>query len=454
MPESLLANLSEFISARLGLNFPEERWNDLRDGIEVAAKEFQFKNTESCIRWFLSSSPSKAQLETLAACFTVGETYFFRQIRQFEILEEKIIPEIIQARQNERRLRIWSAGCCTGEEPYSLAMLLDKFASELAGWHVSILATDVNAKFLRKAEAGVYGDWSFREVPQWVKEKYFRKLPQGKLEILPRLKEAVTFSLLNLAEDAYPSLLNGTNAMDVIFCRNVLMYFHPDRAADVIASLKLCLGDSGCLFVSPSEVSQTAFSRFEALRYPDVTVYRQGRASSLESHVVQREAEPGRKATVPGEYVGLASFELLGADAAAIRDPQSLIVLARTLANQGRLVEALKRCDEAIALNKLDASTHYLKGAILQEQGLMGDAAASLRRALYLDADFVLAHFALGNLAHRGRRADEAKRHFKNAAAVLAAYEVERILPDTDGLTAGRLSEIAASALNLIGESI
>ena len=454
VPESLLADLSEFISARLGLNFPVERWNDLQDGIAAAAVEFEFEGVESCIRWLLSSSPSKAQMETLAGCFTVGETYFFRQKQQFEILEEKIIPEIIRARKDQRRLRIWSAGCCTGEEPYSIAILLDKFAAQLADWHVSILATDVNAKFLRKAEAGVYGDWSFRDVPQWVKEKYFRKTSQGTLEILPRFKEIVTFSLLNLAEDAYPALLNGTNAMDVIFCRNVLMYFHPDRAADVVSRLKLCIADEGWLFVSPSEVSQTLFSRFEAVRHPDIVAYRQSRDPNVESHAIPLEAEASRTAPCREALEVSASRGRMSEETAATQNPQDLIHLARARANQGRLDEALKWCDGALALDNLNASTHYLKGAILQEQGLMDDASASLRRALYLDADFVLAHFSLGNLAVRGRRPADAARHFKNAAALLAAYEVAEILPDSDGLTAGRLKEIVASSLKGIGEPI
>jgi chemotaxis protein methyltransferase CheR len=444
-----LAKLSDFLSERVGLHFPPERWSDLQDGIRAAAKELNFSDVDSCVRWLLASSPSKAQMETLASCFTVGETYFFRQSRQFEVLEDKIIPQIIRDRKDQRRLRIWSAGCCTGEEPYSLAILLDKFAADLAGWHVSILATDVNAKFLRTAEAGIYGDWSFRGVPEYVKERYFRRLPQGKREILPRLKEAVTFSFLNLAEDVYPSLLNGTNAMDVIFCRNVLMYFHPDRAADVVGRLKLCIAGQGSLFVSPGEVSQSAFAGFEAVSYPDVTAYRPALSRFPE---FPEEAKTPEK----GPFIAAASGSSISdrdTEPAAARSAQALISQARAFANQGRLAEALELCDGALALDKLDAPAHYLKGAILQEQGLMEAAEAAIRSALYLDADFVLAHFALGNLAHRAHRSDEAKRCYKNAGALLSLSDAARIVPETEGLTAGRLKEIIASTLNMLGGS-
>ncbi|MHB2025073.1 MAG: CheR family methyltransferase [Elusimicrobiota bacterium] len=453
-PKSLLGDLSQFMADRLGLNYPPERWKYLQDAIADAAVEFKFKDAESFIRWLLSSSPSKAQMETLAGCFTVGETYFFRQKQHFEALEERIIPEILRARKGEdRRLRIWSAGCCTGEEPYSIAIILDKFAAQLAGWHVSILATDVNEKFLRKAEEGVYGDWSFREVPQWVKDKYFRKAPQGKLAILPHLKEAVTFSALNLAEDVYPALLNGTNAMDVIFCRNVLMYFHPERAAEVVRRLRLCTAKQGWLFVSPSEVSETLFSRFEGIHYPDATLYRQSRDPYVESDMLPEKTEASPMAPCKDTLEVSARHGHIIESPGTAQYPQALIALARTRANQGRLDEALKFCDGALACGKLNASVHYLKGSILQEQGRVGEAAASFKRALYLDAGCVLAHFALGNLALRGRRLLQARRHFKNAAALLTAGGIEEILPDSGGLTAGRLRKIIASSLNRIGES-
>ena len=183
--------------------------------------------------WLLSSEPpSRNQIEILASYLTIGETYFFREKQTFEILEERILADLIKTRrQNERRLRIWSAGCCTGEEPYSIAMLLSKMLPDLKDWNISILATDINPRFLHKASEGVYSKWSFRDCPQGVKERYFRKAKEDRLEILPDIKKMVTFSYLNLVEDSYPSLSNCTNAMDVIFCRNVLMYFAPtDRS--------------------------------------------------------------------------------------------------------------------------------------------------------------------------------------------------------------------------------
>jgi len=125
--EPLLFQLSQHLAAQLGLYFPRARWRDLEWGIGAAAREFGFQDPVACIRWLLSSALTKSQTQILACHLSVGETYFFRERRSLEILEAQILPELIRARRGTaQRLRIWSAGCCTGEEPYSIAILLSK----------------------------------------------------------------------------------------------------------------------------------------------------------------------------------------------------------------------------------------------------------------------------------------------------------------------------------------
>ncbi len=160
----------------------------------------------------------------------------------FEALEDRILPELIRSRSvGNRRLRIWSAGCATGEEPYSIAIALRRALPVPEDWRITILATDINPHILRKASAGVYGEWSFRNAPPWLKGTWFRPKKDGKLEILPEIRKMVSFAYLNLAEDIFPSPVNNTNAMDLIFCRNVLMYFAAERAQEIGESLRGCL---------------------------------------------------------------------------------------------------------------------------------------------------------------------------------------------------------------------
>ena len=278
---SAFARLSQFVSEHLGFYFPPARRLDLERGMRSISRAFEFDDVESCVQWLLSSPISQSRIEILASHLTVGETYFFRERPSFDLLETRILPELIDRRRNTaRRLRFWSAGCCTGEEAYSIAILLKRLLPDLADWQITILATDINPNFLKKAEDGVYGEWSFRGVSAELKEKYFAKRHNGRFEILPEIKRMVTFSYLNLMEEIYPSLLGNSNAMDIIFCRNVLMYFGSERAKEVVRKLRLSLLDGGLLIVSPCETSQVLYEQFTTANFPGITLYQKDNHNS------------------------------------------------------------------------------------------------------------------------------------------------------------------------------
>ncbi|HXG51695.1 MAG TPA: protein-glutamate O-methyltransferase CheR, partial [candidate division Zixibacteria bacterium] len=273
LPPAMLARLRELLAERMGIHFSAERVSDLERAMESAAREAGYSSTEACLQELLSSPWKRTQIELLARHLSVGETYFFRDKKIFETLERHVLPELIRSR-DQKRLRIWSAGCATGEEPYSVAILLRRSLPDLADWHVTILATDINPSFLEKARRGVYSEWSFRDAPRWLKEHYFRRRREGLYEIGPEVREMVVFSYLNLAEDQYPSLLTNTNAMDLVLCRNVLMYFAAEKARSVLDRLHRALVDGGWLITSPSEVSDTLVRRFRRVSFDDATLYK------------------------------------------------------------------------------------------------------------------------------------------------------------------------------------
>jgi len=254
LPHPLLLQLSEQLARQMGLHYPVNHWSDLERGIKAAVPALGMKNVETCVRHILSASLARPQIEVLARHLTVGETYFFREKKVLHILEERIFPELIRACAHEgRTLRIWSAGCCTGEEPYTIAMMLDRLIHPSAEWNAIILATDINPAFLQKATDGLYNDWSFRDAPVWMKGRYFKKRKNGQFEILPDIRKRVTFSYLNLAENTYPSAANGTDATDVIFCRNVMMYFDEPEQRRLVDKFYRCLNPDGYLFVGHAE---------------------------------------------------------------------------------------------------------------------------------------------------------------------------------------------------------
>ena len=136
----------------------------------------------------------------------MGETYFFREQRALEVLTTQILPSLMQDPQHgERHIRIWSAACCTGEEPYSIAITLATTMLMFPDWQVSIIGTDINPRFLQRASRGVYTEWSFRNTPAWIKERYFQCTADNQFALCPEIKQMVTFFPLNLAEEELSS---------------------------------------------------------------------------------------------------------------------------------------------------------------------------------------------------------------------------------------------------------
>jgi chemotaxis protein methyltransferase CheR len=293
LPENILLQLSEFIAFNLALYFPKERWNDLERKIVSAAKEFGYQDVGRFIHHIMSSPLTREHSDILASYLTINETYFWREPQSFEALEQKILPELIHLRKKkEKRIRIWSAGCSTGEEPYSIAIALRRLIPDIDNWNITILATDINPEILQKAITGVYSQWSFRNAPKWLKEKYFLPAEKGKFEILSEIKGMVRFEYLNLAKDIFPSPLNNTNAMDIIFCRNVLMYFTNEHFGQTVNGLFNSLVEGGYLMVGACELSTQNFPQFESVGFPGVVIYRKRLRDSYNTSGVGFEIKP------------------------------------------------------------------------------------------------------------------------------------------------------------------
>jgi chemotaxis protein methyltransferase CheR len=258
----------------------------------------------------------------------------------------------------------------------------------------------------------------------------------------------VSFSLLNLAEDSYPSLVSDTNAMDLVLCRNVLMYFTPEHAARVIGNLYGALVENGWLLVAPCETSQVLFRQFTIADFPDAIFYRKSAGSTPRLPSV--ESAPSWYPEPPALQEELPSDEEARQEEIAPPNAQETdaLAVARALANQGDLAEALSWCDRAVLSDPLNSAHRFLRAMVAQELGRLDEAARSLEQALYLNQDFVMAHFALGNVAKRLGRYALSRRHFRCALSLMERLEPDVPLPESAGLTAGRLTEIIRLSLD------
>jgi chemotaxis protein methyltransferase CheR len=216
----------------------------------------------------------EAELDQLIALLTIGETYFLRHRELFDALRNVALPEIIDRNRTTKRLRVWSAGCSTGPEAYSVSILLRRdFGDAVHGWNISILGTDINRPFLSQATEARYEEWAFRGTSPELRSECFED--QGKSwRIAPRFQEGVTFQYHNLARHPFPSLVHNLLASDLILCRNVLIYFASEIVERIVSQLAECLVPGGWLAVGHAEHGAHLQVSFDAVNCPGATLYR------------------------------------------------------------------------------------------------------------------------------------------------------------------------------------
>ncbi|MBW1988138.1 MAG: tetratricopeptide repeat protein [Deltaproteobacteria bacterium] len=489
VPGYLLPRVAERITAASGIGLPPEKYGDLKRALELTARERGFADASALAGAILSPRADEEALKSLIQHFTIRETSFFRAGSIFQALEEHILPELEGKKARDGgQLRFWSAACCSGEEVYSLAMVLDRklyFADKTRPAPL-ILGSDINTRFLAQAREGVYTRWSFRGVPSWVMEKYFRQTGDNEFRIREDLKKRVRLFALNLASDAYPSASNATHDLDVIFLCNVLMYMSNGAREQITERMARCLAPGGWLIVSHSEVGFIDHPQFNPVSLPGITVYRKeapaqkartrprrrpaaeaGRRGESKSPSPAESAAggPERSGSLPQKDEGDPYQEMLrlfqakrydelmqgiheimdngGAAASGGRGARYMTLAARACANQGKLDEARKWCERAVGEEKLNPGHLYLLATILSEQGREKEAHRHLDSALYLDSGFVMAHFAMANLARNQGRTAEAADRLQTILSLLAGKDPHEVLPHSEGMTVASLREVA-----------
>jgi chemotaxis protein methyltransferase CheR len=451
-----LARFRALLLKRTGMAVSQPREIDLGRAVRRAVREVGAEDAASLYRRLQRGQGAEA-LDALVSALDVNETYFFRDADQVRALERRILPDLIASRRPQRRLRLWSAGCSTGEEAYTLAILLHNLLPDLRRWDVLILATDVNGRSLERASQGAYGEWSFRGVPPEVRARYFSR-SGSRYRVASHLRDTVTFAKLNLVEDRYPSPLTNTMAMDLILCRNVLLYFDPGTARSVVGRLRDALSDDGRLLVSQVEATLDPFEGLEAVA-PGAAAYQKARRPAEGgsagwadgSGVPQSSPPPARLVLSEPELPpGHPSPGLVVEARSASGEPSAACQEAVHLWRNGHPEDALRTLDEAACSDPLAPAVHYLLGLIRLDQGLCDEALVAFRRCTYADPGFALGYVAkAGQLARVGLLA-QARTALENAVGLVATLDPDDVVPHSDGLTVRQLLSLAAAHRTLI----
>lgn len=268
LSEDVFRLIRDVIKDFCGLYFDDSSRYLLEKRLSRRVKNHNFNDFRDYYRFILYDKNYEEELSAIIDVLTVNETYFFREQNQLKAFSEEILEELKTTNKDKKTLRIWSAGCSTGEEPYTIAMLINE-KGNFEGWDVEIYGSDINQRVLQSARKGIYRKNSFRTTEPYIISKYFNE-EDGSYRISDNVKMNVNFGYLNLL-DPYRTKVLGR--MDLIFCRNVLIYFDTISRRKVIDNFHDRLVDGGYLLLGHAESLMNISTAFTLKHFKNDMVY-------------------------------------------------------------------------------------------------------------------------------------------------------------------------------------
>lgn len=248
MSQETFSQFRDFIYEQTGISFQDNQKYLLESRLLPRLRHHKLHSFQEYYHHLRFDTYRDKERSVLFELITTNETYFFRDIPQLDAFMQVVVPAIVDANKSTRQLRIWSAACSTGDEPYTLAMMLLEHAP-IAGWAIEVLATDISESVLSQAERATYGAHTLRHVPPALKRKYFRD-HNGQFALIPAVKERVKFMQVNLYDRPRLKLMRG---FDAVFCRNCLIYFDDKAKRQIVTDLQAALKPRGYLVIGFSE---------------------------------------------------------------------------------------------------------------------------------------------------------------------------------------------------------
>jgi chemotaxis protein methyltransferase CheR len=432
--------LKEQLIAATGLAFYADRDERLTELIASRLSALGLPDCSSYTDFLADRKQGTAEMDVLIARLTIGETYFFRDEAQFDAIRNIILPDVLERNQSSKRLRIWSAGCATGAEPYSLAILLAReLGHRIDGWQIGIDATDLNRGFLAQAAEGKFRAWAIRSTSDEVKRECFSK--DGLVwTIHPRYKQWISFHHMNLVASEFRTPWPDGTLFDLILCRNVMIYFTPEVNRRLIGQLHNSLADDGWLVVGASEHGLDCYQSFRTSDVTNARIYQKLPPALVLQEVTPLEVAPLEVTPLevrPPEVAPEPVAEPARADLEGLRQ----------LADRGDWQGAAEYGQALLSRDVLNPQIHFYQALIFENLGRAAEAQRWLRQAIYLDRNFALAHYQLGLALERERQTPAAARSFGNVLKVLASTPDDAIVTAGSGLTATGLKELARTHL-------
>ena len=458
------------ITQRTGLKIREQDRKILERAIQSRMKSLHLSAVNSYYnRLAVETQPNSQEWQILLGFLTNPESYFFRDRGQFSLLKRYILPELIKRRQSRKTLRVWSAGCSTGEEVYSLAILLEKLLLDIDRWDLLILGTDINLATLQTAKTGFYGNWSFRTSDTELQKRYFYPSDRGYL-LCDRLRQRVQFRYINLI-DCADFYYNEPDYFDLIICRNVFIYFTPDATRKTLDIFSRSLAFDGYLLTGHAELYGQDLNAFQSKIFPESILYQKKidvRDNEIRQNFpVKEQNNPwlGNPQTQFDFLNGQAREGLRQSELNSISDPlkapspiriliddgtrsspewflqeaetlflqkeyiaaianaeyalklkpnsfDAFYLLAQIYANAGQYPQAVNFCHKALEINIFSVEIYYLLAQIARECGNLTEEKKYYKKIVYLEPNSIAAYHELAYLYHREGDRDRADKMY------------------------------------------
>jgi chemotaxis protein methyltransferase CheR len=473
-----LERIANLVAQETGLCFRPGR-GDIEAGVRKAMAGAKVADLQ---RYATLLETRQLSLDDLFGEVAVGETYFFREPQHFEFVRRVIFPDVVARRGAAHALRIWSAGCATGEEAYSLAITL--IDEGVAG---RVLATDLSRKSLQLARAATYRRWSLRGLDDSLIRRCFHE-SGDRWTLDERFRVPVTFECHNLSRSAQAAA-SAIWDMDLILCRNVFIYLDAATTRRVVHALAEALAPDGWLITGPSDPLLEGVASLRPVVTPHGVLYRKQASevravltTTLDPVTLPRhrraaaatgtpapawssdeegipaatavERPRGGPSLASGQPASAGEPERALRTATAVADPSGVAGRIRAIANRDGAATALNELDRLIDRFPLTIELHILRAVLRIDSSRYDEAIESLRRALYLDRSLIVAHFLLATALRRVGDLPAARRAYRNAGDLARARPADEPIPFGDGEHAGTIAEVAGAECALLAAEV
>ncbi len=455
-----------YISAAAGIQL--RRQDKIEQALSERIDHLSFENPYNYFRYLKYHPDGSTELRHLLSLLTINESSFFRGEHQFRALRQKILPDICNLKLKQSpvpSLSVWSAACSTGEEPYSIAIEIMEKLQYPQQWDIEILGTDVDKAILNEALKAEYNQWRLRNVSENRKQRYFKK-EGNRFKLTPEVKKICSFDYHNLMEEPYPQSFSGK--WDIIFCRNVFIYFDRDSIKWILKKFAELITEGGYLFLGNSESLYGISDEFKPVQFEEAFVYKKTAKTSAGEPVLKKDkmsSLPPAKEKPSPDFYRQAFEHYIKEDfsRAALEIEKSLkkeesfkacILAAKIYTEQNNLSRALKYAHLAIKKERLNSSGHFLAGLINKKMNNLGAAEKYFKSALYLKNDLGLANFHLAHIYEESGHFEKALRQYRNSLVTFKNYPPEEPLEMGGGFNPKTLIDLAEKQIKSLEEKV